>query len=443
MMKITDFDGKRICVLGYGREGRATVEALEKYAPDVEITIADQNPNIRIQNAKHATQLGEQWLDDLDRFDVIIKSPGIPPNSTLIAHSAKLTSSTQIFLDLATAAGAVTIGVTGSKGKSTTASLIHAMLRAQNPDSGSEIFLVGNIGDAAIAHIADAKRDAIFVIEMSSYQLMDLKTAPHVAVITSFFPEHLDYHASTALGTGSALEEYRKAKAKITTLQNEGDIVFYADTESVRPMIANTKAKKVPVTANGSPVTLSETKLIGNHNLGNIALATAVARHFGVSDAVIVQAIKNFTPLPHRLQSLGVHGGIEWIDDAISTTPESAMAAMAALGNNVKAIILGGQDRGNDFTELGRAIDASAIELVILLGQSGLRISKSIKTKKMIPVYVMNEAISTITQELKNLGTQQPIALLSPASPSYDMYENFEAKGDDFQKTISRVTMNE
>ena len=427
-MRIQDLNGKRICILGYGREGSAMVQALEKFAPDAEITIADKNARVEIGTTKHRKQLGEGWLENLDTFDVLIKSPGIPPNPKLEARSSKLKTSTQIFLDTIAGSGATVIGVTGSKGKSTTASLIHAILSSVTSYKlQATSYLVGNIGDPAIAHIADAKENTIFVIELSSYQLMDLKTAPHIAVITSFFPEHLDYHGS--------LEAYREAKAKITKLQHEGDVVFYADSEGVRPMIAESKAKKISVTANDAPVAVSETRLIGEHNAGNIALAAAVAQHLGVPDAAIDAAIRSFTPLPHRLQSLGMHGGIEWIDDAISTTPESAMAAMRALGDRVKAIILGGQDRGNDFTALGKAIDASSIELVILLGQSGLRISKSIKNKKMIPVYVMSEGVAKVAQMLTN-----GICLLSPASPSYDSYKNFEAKGDAFREAVESLS---
>ena len=288
-MHIRDLNGKNICVLGYGREGKAMVEALEKFAPDAEITIADKNARVEIGTTKHRKQLGEGWLENLDTFDVLIKSPGIPPNPKLEARSSKLTTSTQIFLDSIAGSGATVIGVTGSKGKSTTASLIAHILKT----AGKDVHLVGNIGDPAIAHIADAKRDTIFVVEMSSYQLMDLKTAPHIAVITSFFPEHLDYHGS--------LENYRDAKSAITKLQTSNDVVFYADTEGVRPMIAESKAKKIAVTANDAPVRVSETRLIGEHNAGNIALAAAVARHLGVSDDVISSAIQSFTPLPHRL----------------------------------------------------------------------------------------------------------------------------------------------
>ena len=459
-MHIRDLNGKVICVLGYGREGRAMVDALETFAPNAEITIADQNAKVDCSDTKHWKQLGEGWLENLGKFDVLIKSPGIPPTMQITDHPSRLgraetdqsrvTSSTQIFFDTIKDSGALTIGVTGSKGKSTTSSLIAHILNA----AGKDVHLVGNIGDPAIAHIADAMKNAtcgeprrtIFVIELSSYQLMDLTAAPHIAVITSFFPEHLDYHASSALSTGSSpLEAYREAKARITTLQSADDVVFYADTESVRPMLKGSEAQKIAVSIADAPVAVSDTRLIGEHNTSNIALAVAVARHLKIEDTDIINAIKSFTPLPHRLQSLGIHKGIEWIDDAISTTPESAMAALSALGPRVKAIILGGQDRGNDFTELGRTIDASSIELVILLGESGGRIGKTISKKKTASVNSMEESVQTCIKALHkptNQQTNKPITLLSPASPSYDMFKNFEEKGNAFAASVMMLKVN-
>ncbi|MBM3231261.1 UDP-N-acetylmuramoyl-L-alanine--D-glutamate ligase [Candidatus Peregrinibacteria bacterium] len=439
-MHISDLNGKSVCILGFGREGKAMVTALNTYAPDARVTIADKNPKTDTQGlplTAYSVQLGESWLENLDTFDVIIKSPGIPPSSQLKTQSSKLTSSTQIFLDTIESSGALTIGVTGSKGKSTTASLIHHLIETLPPIPYARTLLVGNIGDPAIAHLADAKKDTIFVMEMSSYQLMDLRTAPHIAVITSFFPEHLDYHASTVRSTGlTPLEAYRNAKANITRLQKSGDIVFYADTEGVRPMVAGTHAKRIPVTAKQAPLPLSDTKLIGDHNLSNLALAGAVASHLGVDSAGIGTAMRSFTPLPHRLQSLGIRDGIEWIDDAISTTPDSAIAAIEALGDRVKVIILGGQDRGLDFTELGTVIDTSSIDTVILFGENSTRIGKTITQKITIPVHSMHEVITTTIHALRNHQTSTPIALLSPASPSYDSYSNFEEKGEDFRAKI-------
>ncbi len=432
-MDIRDLNGKTVCVLGYGREGKAMVEALEKYAPDCEITIADENSKLEIRNPKHWKQLGDGWLENLEKFDVIIKSPGIPWHSQFSILNSQFTNSTQIFLD-SIDQQAIVIGVTGSKGKSTTASLIHAILKT----AGKNVLLLGNIGDAAIAHIEEVKPGTIIVMEMSSYQLMQLTRSPQIAVIMSFFPEHLDYHKT--------LKDYKDAKMHITRFQTPDDSVFFfRGSPGAKEIASKSSGRKIAYDENDSPVAIIDTKMIGAHNLFNIAGAASVARSMDVSDALIVEAVRNFTPLAHRLQNLGIHHDITWVDDAISTTPESTIAAIHALAPRVKTIILGGQDRGNDFTELGAVIAKSGIENIILMGESGPRIGNAITDSK-IAIYnadsiedavkmakfsILNSQLSTLNSQLSTL-----IVLLSPASPSYDQFTNFEEKGDAFARCI-------
>lgn len=432
-MKIQDLAGKTICILGYGREGRAMVTALETYAPGCEITIADENEKLEIP-ATHWKQTGTGWLENLHKFDVIIKSPGIPPNEKLKAESSKLTSATQIFFDTIADTGATVIGVTGSKGKSTTSSLLYSLLEARNSKHEIRNYLIGNIGEPAIAHIADAKPGVTFVMELSSYQLMDLKTSPHIAVITSFFPEHLNYHGS--------LEAYLDAKKNITRFQKDGDLVFFSTSSNGTADIAKEgDGIKIPFSAADAPVSISETQLIGDHNLSNIAGAYAVATRLGIPEKTAIDVIKTFKGLPHRLQSLGIHHGQEWIDDAISTTPESTIAALDALDNRVEVLILGGQDRGNDFSGLGERIKASSVSTVILFPGSGPRIKQAIKDAgaavEFFEASGMQEAVliaKKTTGGRTPLG--HPIVLLSTASPSYGMFKNFEEKGTIFAHCV-------
>ncbi len=430
-MKISDLNGKTVCVLGYGREGKAMVEALEKHAPQCEITIADQNEKLIIDNGKLRTQLGSDWLKDLNKFDVVIKSPGITPHalSQFSILNFQLTSSTQIFLDTIADRGAVTIGVTGSKGKSTTSSLIYTILRTANKDA----ILTGNIGEPSIAHLDDVKTGTIIVMEMSSYQLMNLTNSPHIAVITSFFPEHLDYHGSE--------EAYLEAKKHITRYQQADDLVFFNDTMKGSIEIAKEgDGRKIPFSADDCPIDLSETRFIGDHNRSNIAAACMVAASLGVDGKTALDAVRRFTPLPHRLQSLGVHHGIEWIDDAISTTPESAIAALDALGDRVRVMILGGQDRGYNFTSLANRIKESSIELILLFPGSGPRIREALiaagATAELIDVDSMDKAVEKTSGQKLEASGFTPIVLLSTASPSYGMFKNFEEKGDEFRRCI-------
>lgn len=416
-MKIRDLNGKKICILGYGKEGHATEAALKQHAATAQITIRDQKN-------------GSNYLANLDSFNWIIKSPGIPLLPELKSHENKITSSTQIFLDTIAETGATVIGVTGSKGKSTTSSLIHAILKA----AGRDTYLIGNIGEPAISHIGDAKANTIFVAEMSSYQLADLTVSPHIAVITSFFPEHLDYHGS--------LEVYKDAKKNIAKFQTKGDFVLYdATSEGAKEIAREGKGKKLPFSAQENSLHYESIKLIGAHNARNIAAATTVAQlaEFAIEPSIIIDAIKNFAGLPHRLEYCGEHEGIRFYEDSISTTPESTIAAIEALHDEVDTIILGGLDRGYDFTELGKRIAASHIRTVILFPESGKRIKEAIaSTKGKLSLY---ETVSM--EEAVKLGREHTatgkVCLLSPASPSYNLYKNFEERGDAFKKLVTQL----
>jgi UDP-N-acetylmuramoylalanine--D-glutamate ligase len=429
-MKIQDLSGKTICILGFGREGQAALKALEHYAPGSEVTIADATEKVAVPtDHKYWLQLGTGWLHNLAKFDVIIKSPGIPPKPEIDAVKDTITSGTQIFFDSIKDSGAIVIGITGSKGKSTTSTLIYEMLKA----GGEDTHLIGNIGKPAMDFLDQAKSGTIFVQELSSYQLMDLTVSPEIAVVTSFFPEHLDYHGS--------LSAYKEAKSHIAKYQGSNDAIFYnADSDGARDIAGLSKGKHIPFSARSSPVSIDETHLLGQHNLSNMAGATAVAEYLKIPREVCIKVLKNFHGLPHRLQSLGMHHDIEWVDDAISTTPDSAIAALDALGDRVSTIILGGQDRGINFSALGRHIRESQVRDVIVMGETGPRIKQAIEEAKSVGDQRISfhnaPDMKTIVNIAKRVTPSGAICLLSTASPSYDMFKNFEEKGTLFEKEI-------
>ncbi len=430
-MRIQDLDGKKICILGFGREGQAVWKMIQKHVPDAAVTVADKNPNSQLPNPN---QTGEDYLKDLARFDVVIKSPGIPPNDNLRSLGQKMTSSTQIFLDSIKDTGATVIGITGSKGKSTTSTLIYELLKA----GGKKVFLIGNIGKPSIEYIDEAKPGVIFVLEMSSYQLMDLTTSPHIAVVTSFFPEHLDYHGS--------LEAYKEAKKHVARFQTKDDCIFFSGTsDGAKEIASESRGTTVPFSADECPVPIFKTKLLGEHNRSNIAGAYKVALHMGIPHDLCIDAIRAFKGLPHRLQSLGIHHDIEWVDDAISTTPESTIAALDALGDRVQTIILGGQDRGNDFAALGKRLVGSSIKNVILFPGSGPRIREAIinamaqtsHADQWVAIYDAADMVKAVSIARQRTETGM-ICLLSTASPSYGMFKNFEEKGEKFADCITQ-----
>jgi UDP-N-acetylmuramoylalanine--D-glutamate ligase len=422
-MRISELAGKKVCIIGFGKEGQATLKAIRTHAPKTDVTIADKNSFVETRGAH--LQLGDDYLHDLDRFDVIIKSPGIPPQPELQKVKSKLTTGTQIFFDSIADSGATVIGVTGSKGKSTTSSVIFSILKA----AGKNVSLIGNIGEPAIGHIAEAAEDKFFVMELSSYQLMDVTTSPHIAVVTSFFPEHLDYHGT--------LEAYKEAKSHIAKFQTKADVIFFArDSKGAEEIASVSAGKHMSFVAEEAPVKIEETKLLGEHNRSNIAAAFKVSHLLGIDDNVAIAAIKEFTGLPHRLENLGMHHGLRWIDDAISTTPESAIAALDALGDSVATIILGGQDRGNDFTGLAKRIKDSSVKTVILFPGSGPRIREAIGTAHADVCFHPAESMPVAVELAKKNTMPGKTVLLSTASPSYGMFKNFEEKGDALKRCI-------
>jgi UDP-N-acetylmuramoylalanine--D-glutamate ligase len=461
-MTLQDLAGKSVAILGYGKEGSAVLQAIRSAGIDCRVTVLDAKPGLTVDGAEVVA--GPDYLAHLDSFDVIIKSPGIPPHPAIDAVRAKITSATRLFFDTVAPAGALIVGVTGSKGKSTTTNLIYDCLKA----GGKRAVLVGNIGEPAILHLKDAAADTIFVFELSSYQLMDLGVSPRLAVVTSFFPEHLDYHGS--------VEAYMDAKKNIARHQGPEDaVLFAADSPGAAQIAAEGHGRKIPISPDDAPVKIEDTRLIGRHNLGNIAAAYTVAMMLGVAEDDAVRAIKAFTPLPHRLQSLGVHAGIEWIDDAISTTPQSAVAALDALGDRVRTMILGGQDRGYDFTPLAERLARSQVKTAILFPGSGPRIREALVAAgtavEMVDAATMEEAVniarqhtsvpsvpsaplvpsvsssvssdssdSSVSSFSDSSAPSVPIVLLSTASPSYGMFKNFEEKGDTFTACVRRLS---
>lgn len=428
-MNIHDMEGSGldVCIIGFGKEGQAMLKALEDAAWDGDVTLADKKKDFT--HPDHPVITGDDYLEQIDaaNFDLIIKSPGVPPHPLFAKWGKKLTTPTQTFFDSIKDSGAMVIGVTGSKGKSTTSSLIAAILK----EDGRDVHLIGNIGEPSIAHIDDAKKGVIFVLEMSSYQLMDLTVSPHIAVVTSFFPEHLDYHGT--------MENYLEAKKHIARFQTPQDAVFFCTNHSGCIEIAKEgKGRKIPFSEADCPVTLEEINLIGEHNLSNIAGAYKVCESLGVHPDVAVLAIKAFKGLKHRLQDLGEKHGIRWVDDAISTTPESAIAALHALAGKVDTIILGGQDRGSDFAELAKEAVASSVTNAILFPDTGTRIRTVIESADTAKKIAMHDAASMeeAVAIAKKVTKPDSVCLLSTASPSYNMFKNFEDKGDQFQKWI-------
>ncbi|HRN71068.1 MAG TPA: Mur ligase family protein, partial [Candidatus Woesebacteria bacterium] len=307
-MKIEELQNKKILIVGYGMEGKATEEFLKLSIPNLNYAIADVSQ-------------GEDYLQNQHEFDIAIRSPSVNKKILTIPH----TTSTNIFF--ANLTEHITIGVTGTKGKSTTASLIAHILKS----SGKEAKVVGNIGNPLITELLHKPPEkTIYVCELSSYQLDDIQYSPHISVIVSLFPDHLNYHGS--------LEAYFNAKKNLILHAKPEDYYVYNPTF---PLLADWVKETQAEAKSYETDFIPKSPLLGQHNKDNMRAAITVCRLFDITDAEIQNAVSIFTPLPHRLEFVGTFNKITFYDDAISTTPESTMAALQSIPN-VKTIFLGG-----------------------------------------------------------------------------------------------------
>jgi UDP-N-acetylmuramoylalanine--D-glutamate ligase len=423
----------RAGVFGYGVEGRSAVGWLSRLGCR----------HVRVISATRPEGLGASiaWIEESDPaaalsgLEVLIKSPGIRPAHPLLAaagaRSIPTTSATVLFLEAAREAGLAVIGVTGSKGKSTTATLIHLTLQAASIPT----VLAGNIGRSALDLVEEVVSNRpVVVLELSSYQTHDLTIGPSVAVVTRLFPEHLDWHGS--------VEAYYRSKLRIAASQREDDLTIWNGTDAEL-------AKRFPLgparhLAYGlTPPRFSDAhmKLRGPHNRLNACAALAAAEIFGATRKHLESVLASFAGLPHRLEDLGVHGGLRWINDSIATAPEAAVAALDAFGGEVATYIGGGSDRGFDFAPLARALIARAVPNVILLPPGGPALLRSIAAldpgaaAAARPVSDLAEAVAVAAREAPAGST----VLFSPASPSYGVFRNFEERGNVFRKLVESL----
>lgn len=391
-----------VLILGYGREGKATEQFLKVQYPHVRVGVADQ-------------QDGTNYLQQQEHYDAVIKTPVIPG----VQVTRPYTTATNIFFSVVPREQVIV--VTGSKGKSTTASLVYAMLVA----GGKKARLIGNIGVPVLASIMEVPLapDEYLVCELSSYQLADVDVSPHIAGVTVLFPEHLDHHGSK--------EHYYDAKRNVTRFQTSDDLFIYGADD---PMLTNwaqyTKAQGMPVQG-PAPFVIDNPRLLGAHNTCNVHLAYTIAAQCGVSQQDAQRAVQEFAGLPHRLENIGTYKGVTFYDDAISTTPESTIAALQALGT-VHTIFLGGTDRGYDFTVLEQKLKEHGVQNIVLFPDSGAHILTDETPFTVLHTNSMDEAVAFAYAHTP----PGDICLLSCASPSYSLWKNFEEKGDLFQKAV-------
>ena len=397
---ITTLNNKKILIWGYGREGKSTERFIQAHCP----------------SAKTEVYEGPVEGVKFDDYDLVIKSPGI----FTTVKNEKMTSQTELFLSQFSSQ---TIGITGTKGKSTTSSLMYSTLSSL-PDR--KVLLVGNIGYPCLDYYDDIDENTIVVYELSCHQLYNCRYSPHVAVFLNLFEDHLDYYGTK--------EVYFNAKANITRHQVSGDH-FYCGS--------NVPALETEATTHKLPDVdqhLYEIDLLGEHNQYNANVVyTVCSELYGMSDKDIRDAFSKFHGLPHRMEFVGNVDGIDYYDDSISTIPEAAIQAIQSI-KNTKSIIIGGMDRNIDYSLLIDFIRSHTNILYILAYSSGERIYKEVSD---LPCCVHVADLKAAVRTARALTPVGGACVLSPAAASYGYFKNFEERGDYYKQYVLAATKKE
>ncbi|MGP1402804.1 MAG: UDP-N-acetylmuramoyl-L-alanine--D-glutamate ligase [Catonella sp.] len=455
-----EISGKKVLILGFGREGKLNLEVVVRAGGVSELAIADQN-EINIEEAneiagksgmsvsKIKTITGADYLAHIDEFDIVFKSPGVVLSKPFSEYKALITSQAEYFLKVY---GSQTIGITGTKGKSTTTTLIYHELK----ENGFDTLLVGNIGIPAFGLIDEIKESTKIVFELSCHQLEYGKYSPHIGVYLNVFPEHLDHYGSFEkyraskeniyknqsekdklyCGTGVIPKE-GEAKSAVTVIYdfNRGDKVF-ENNENVTTFVEDNFISHKDYTLS---IKENETLLKGFHNFFDIAVAFAVCTDLGVSAEGFEAALETYKTLPHRLEFVGNIDGVKYYDDSISTIPETAIEAMNTI-KDTDTIIIGGMDRGIDYEPLIKYLETSPVPNIILMETTGARIKEEVKmgymelnnSERLHLVDNLAEAVR-LAKKLTGKGKS---CVMSPAAASYGIFKNFEERGEVFKRLV-------
>ncbi len=427
----------KIAILGYGEQGQA---AYDYWRDGNEITVCDASEAIKLPEDVHA-QLGTDYLHSLDQFDLIVRSPSVHPRDIVAANSPaildKVTTVTNEFLRVCPSHNV--IGVTGTKGKGTASTLIAKMLEA----AGNTVHLGGNIGTPPLDLLKTGIKPGNWVVlELANFQLIDLKTSPHIAVCLMVVPEHLDWHADAA--------EYFESKKQLFAHQSASDTaIYYAKNKVSKQIAVAGSGQKLPYYAPpGACVTdgkitidnqeicaTSDLKLLGQHNWQNACAAVTAVWQITQDIEAIRSVLTTFGGLEHRLELIRELDGVRYYDDSFGTAPETAIVAIQAF-EQPKVLILGGSDKGANYDELAKVVAGSDIRKVLLIGQQGPRkgaaLSKAGTTDTLPGGQSMPEIIGTAQAQA------QPgdVVLLSTACASFGMFKNYKDRGEQFAKAV-------
>jgi len=404
------YQNKNIAILGYGIEGQDAEKFL--LSKSAKVTILDQKND-------------KDYLNDLNNFDIIVRSPGVyrfkPEITQAEKKGVKITSAVKIFFE---ECSAKIIGVTGTKGKGTTSTLIYELLIA----GGHDVYLAGNIGKPMLELLSVVNEKSYVILEMSSFQLIDMDVSPNIAVVLNITEDHMDWHKDH--------EEYINAKKNIVAHQKSDDFALINE-EYETP-------KSFTKVATGKVVYFSKQKLEekykkdlllrGEHNLENIAAAVGVAKVVGIEENIILKTVKSFKGLEHRLELVGTVNGVTFYNDSFATGPQPTIAAINSFTED-ETLILGGSDKGLSFDELRKVIEEKHnVKNLILIGDIGEKIGANIFGKNI--VNLGKTSMIRIIEKAIEITPKGGVVILSPAAASFDMFKNYKDRGNQFKEAV-------
>jgi len=446
---------QKIIVYGLGKEGTKTALFLSK---SNEVTVIDdkKRSDFKKNTLKELEKAGIRLLFQKlplksERFDFVVRSPGIHPCGSKIRlfteNGAKPLTSTAIFFE--ECPGQI-IGVTGTKGKGTTSTLIYEILKT----AGLDCYIAGNIGTPMLEILPKLSKKSFAVLELSSFQLMDLKASPYIAVVLMVTSEHLDWHKDQA--------EYLNAKLPIVLHQSKNDFaIINKDYPNSKAFAKNTKAKIIffsTIDSSGDIyiknskiisnvyslgqkiIDIAEIKLPGRHNLQNVCAAIGAAQALGIDSQFIQKAVGTFTGLPNRLELIAKIKGVSYYNDSFSTTPETTIAAIKAF-QAPKVLILGGSSKKANFSNLAKIVAGTkSIKAIVLIGEERKSIKNELlKNKISVPLSEGAKNMREIITQTLKYSKPGDIVLLSPACASFDMFKNYQDRAEQFKKEVLKI----
>lgn len=467
----------QLIIFGLGREGYSSYNFWRKTAPNLDIVLIDDLPleklnphwkTILLHDLHTGFAQAKYFHQELDQETLVSVAPGINPNHPFLDHlrhtQAWLSSNTQIFMEICRPTLAPshpltkllpklpsvpkTIGVTGTKGKSTTTSLIYHVLEG----AGLPAFLGGNLGKPALDLVkliinSPKLNQPFIVLELSCHQLQRLTISPNIAVIQAITPEHLDYYKN--------FRDYQKSKAQISNHQTQDDWTIYnADNQISAEIATQSKGERFCFSLNDrkclsfvkaakiyyqdfAMINTDELQLIGQHNWLNVLPSVIIASKLGISPLVINKLLKSFSPLPHRLEIVTQQNGVSYYNDSLSTTPEAAVAAIKSFSGQPIILIAGGFDRGLDYSKLAQEIVRQSVKLAILLPDTGSKIAGFLQQLQPHQTNVQQVPnLKTAVSLAKKQANSGDVVLLSPGSASFNQFKDYQERGSAFKKLV-------